>query len=55
MGGNCSSLRWSDAFEGEVTLTGAVDTEAEKKRAESIALSTAGVKKVHNLLKLKHE
>lgn len=42
-------------FEGEVTLTGAVDTEAEKKRAESIALSTAGVKKVHNLLKLKHE
>ncbi len=42
-------------FEGEVTLTGAVDTEAEKKRAESIALSTAGVKKVNNLLKVKRK
>ena len=42
-------------FEGEVTLTGAVDTEAEKKRAESTALSTAGVKKVNNLLKVKQK
>ncbi len=42
-------------FEGEVTLTGAVDTEAEKKRAESIAFSTAGVKKVNNLLKVKRK
>jgi len=42
-------------FEGEVTLTGAVNTEVERKRAESIALSTAGVKRVNNLLKVKHK
>lgn len=42
-------------FEGEVTLTGAVNSEAERKRAESIAFSTRGVKKVNNLIKIKHK
>ncbi len=40
-------------FEGEVTLTGAVNTLAEKERAEALARSTYGVKKVNNLIKVK--
>ncbi|MCJ7594741.1 MAG: BON domain-containing protein [Desulfobacterales bacterium] len=42
-----------ETFEGEVTLTGGVGNEAEKKRAESLARSTGGVRKVHNLIKIK--
>lgn len=42
-----------DTFEGEVTLTGAVSTEAQKIRADQIARSVSGVKNVVNLLKLK--
>ena len=40
-------------FQGEVTLTGAVKTQQEKDRAGRIARDTHGVKKVHNLLKLR--
>ncbi len=40
-------------FKGEVTLTGAVDTDASRKRAVSIARSVYGVRKVNNLIKLK--
>jgi hyperosmotically inducible protein len=42
-----------DTFEGEVTLTGAVGSEAAKERAGEIARSVYGVRKVNNLLKLK--
>jgi hyperosmotically inducible periplasmic protein len=42
-----------DTFEGNVTLTGAVDSNADKERATSIARSVDGVKKVNNLLKIK--
>ena len=40
-------------FQGEVTLTGAVKSQAEKQRATEIANSVQGVKKVNNLLSLK--
>jgi len=40
-------------FQGEVTLTGAVGTQQEKDRAGRIARDTIGVRKVHNLLKLR--
>ena len=40
-------------FEGDVTLTGAVDTTSQKQRASEIAHSVKGVKKVDNLLKIK--
>lgn len=40
-------------FEGEVVLTGAVDTPEQKERAAEIARSVSGVRKVENLLKLK--
>ncbi len=40
-------------FEGEVTLTGAVNTEEEKRRAGDLARSTVGVKKVNNLIKVR--
>jgi len=42
-----------ETFEGEVTLTGAVDNEGAVERAETLARGTAGVRKVHNLLKIK--
>jgi hyperosmotically inducible protein len=40
-------------FEGEVTLIGAVNNEKERKKAAQLARSTAGVRKVHNLIKIK--
>jgi hyperosmotically inducible protein len=40
-------------FEGEVTLTGAVDTQEAKDRAGQLASDTVGVRKVNNLIKLK--
>jgi hyperosmotically inducible protein len=40
-------------FEGEVTLTGAVNNSQQKTRASDIAYSIRGVKKVENLLKIK--
>ncbi len=42
-----------DTFQGEVTLTGAVNVPSQIERAEQIARETRGVKKVNNLLKLK--
>lgn len=42
-----------DTFDGQVTLTGAVDTLQQKERAEEIAKSVYGVKKVNNLLNIK--
>jgi len=40
-------------FQGEVTLTGAVDSKKAKERAGKLAHSTVGVRKVHNLIKIK--
>ncbi|MGC8718989.1 MAG: BON domain-containing protein [Thermodesulforhabdaceae bacterium] len=40
-------------FKGEVTLTGAVDSQFEKDRAKAIAESIVGVRKVNNLLEIK--
>lgn len=40
-------------FKGEVTLTGAVNTQEQISKAGAIAGSTRGVKKVENLIKLK--
>ena len=40
-------------FEGEVTLTGAVDNRKERKKAAALARSTTGVEKVNNLIKIK--
>lgn len=43
-----------ETFEGNVTLTGAVDTTQQKEdRAGKIAKSVDGVRKVNNLLLLK--
>lgn len=42
-----------ETFQGEVTLTGAVDTHAQKQRATEITRSVTGVRNVNNLLKLK--
>lgn len=42
-----------DTFEGQVTLTGAVDNEHQKERAGELARGVYGVKKVNNLLNLK--
>jgi len=42
-----------DVFQGEVTLTGGVNTPDQKKRAGQIAGDTRGVRKVNNLLKVK--
>ena len=42
-----------DTFKGEVTLTGAVDSDSQRKRAEKIARSVTGVRGVNNLLSLK--
>jgi hyperosmotically inducible protein len=42
-----------ETFDGEVTLTGAVDNGAQKQRASDITHEVRGVKKVNNLLKIK--
>ncbi len=42
-----------NTFEGEVTLTGAVDSISVKDRAGLLTRSVNGVRKVHNLLKIK--
>jgi hyperosmotically inducible protein len=42
-----------ETFDGEVTLTGAVDSEKARKRAKELARSTYGVRKVNNLIKIK--
>ena len=42
-----------DTFQGEVTLTGAVNVPDQRERAGRIARETRGVKKVNNLLKVK--
>lgn len=42
-----------DTFQGEVTLTGAVDNEQQRDRAETVSKSVAAVLKVNNLLKIK--
>jgi hyperosmotically inducible periplasmic protein len=44
-----------DTFEGTVTLTGAVKTEAQKDAAGKVAASVDGVKGVNNLLEVKKE
>jgi hyperosmotically inducible protein len=40
-------------FEGQVTLTGAVDTEQQRVRAAEIASTVKGVRKVNNLVNVK--
>lgn len=40
-------------FSGEVTLTGAVDSPAQVRKAGEIASSVRGVKKVNNLVTVK--
>jgi len=40
-------------FQQEVTLTGAVDSERVREQAEQITRNTAGVREVHNLIKIK--
>ncbi|MGD8389705.1 MAG: BON domain-containing protein [Desulfobacteraceae bacterium] len=42
-----------DVFQGEVTLTGGVNTPDQKERAGQISRDTMGVRKVNNLLKVK--
>ncbi len=42
-----------DTFEGEVTLTGAVNTVGEKIHATEVAAGVRGVRNVNNLLKVK--
>lgn len=42
-----------DTFEGNVTLTGGVNTQADKDHATRLAKETTGVRKVNNLLKIK--
>jgi hyperosmotically inducible periplasmic protein len=39
-----------DTFQGEVTLTGAVESEFAKNRATDLAQNVNGVRKVNNLL-----
>jgi len=39
-----------DTFQGEVTLTGAVESEFAKKRVTELAETVDGVRKVNNLL-----
>ena len=40
-------------FNGKVTLTGAVETTAQKKKAEELTRSMAGVTGVNNTLEIK--
>lgn len=42
-----------ETFEGQVTLTGAVDTAQQRDKAFEIARGVNGVKKVNNLINLK--
>jgi hyperosmotically inducible protein len=42
-----------ETFQGEVTLTGAVDNDEQKERAGEIAGSVSGVRGLNNLLKIK--
>jgi hyperosmotically inducible protein len=42
-----------ETFEGNVTLTGAVETPQQKERAEEIAKSVDGVRAVNNLLMIR--
>ena len=42
-----------DTFEGNVTLTGAVENEKQRERATAIVESVYGVRKVNNLLMIK--
>ncbi len=42
-----------ETFEGEVTLTGSVDSLQDKERATQLAKSVHGVKDINNLLKIK--
>lgn len=44
-----------EVFEGQVTLTGAVDNEQQRERAEAIAKGVYGVKKINNLLNIKQK
>lgn len=44
-----------DVFEGQVTLTGAVDNEQQRERAEDLAKDVYGVKKVNNHLNIKQK
>ena len=41
------------SYEGEVTLTGSVDSAKAKRRAEKLAYSVKGVRKVNNHIKIK--
>lgn len=43
-----------ETFSGSVTLTGAVGSSEQKRRATEIAKSVNGVREVNNLLKIKH-
>jgi len=40
------------SYQGEVTLTGAVNSRKAKSKAEKIAYSVKGVRKVNNLIKI---
>jgi hyperosmotically inducible periplasmic protein len=42
-----------ETFEGQVTLTGAVDTDQQRRKAVEVASGVQGVKKVNNLINLK--
>ncbi|RJR40985.1 MAG: BON domain-containing protein [Desulfobacteraceae bacterium] len=42
-----------DTFKGDVTLTGGVDSESDKRLATQLAKEVDGVRSVNNLLKLK--
>ena len=42
-----------ETYEGDVTLTGGVDTSESKTRASEIARSVDGVRSVNNLLKIR--
>jgi hyperosmotically inducible protein len=41
------------SYGGEVTLTGAVNSAKAKRRAEKLAYSVKGVRKVNNLIKIR--
>jgi hyperosmotically inducible protein len=42
-----------DTFEGNVTLTGALENETQRERGTAIVKSVYGVRKVNNLLMIK--
>lgn len=42
-----------ETFQGQVTLTGGVDNEAQRDRVAAIARTVKGVKKVNNLVTIK--